>query len=147
MIAFFLFYNHGEGKLSRFSMSDEFRHCNVMTFDGSMWNLWTWTPRGINIRPAQVKSVDALFRTMRLMSSLTACIVVEIYKPHLFKFSPFGVHSCNELSRYVTGVDIGYTLTPKHLYKKLLKYGKIRNYTILKEWRRHGQPRSKGQPK
>lgn len=136
MIACFLFYNHGIGKLNRWAFSKDFKHCNVITFDGSTWNQTTWSPYGIHIRPVKVTSIDALFRSIRAIPTLTACVVVEITQPHLFSFSPFGVHSCNELSRYLTGVNIGRTFTPKHLYYKLLKYGKIRNYTILKQWRR-----------
>lgn len=136
MIAVFLFYNHGMGKLNRFSFSKDFKHCNVITYQGSTWNQVTWSPYGIHIRPVKVTSIDSFFRSLRAIRTLTACVVVEIIKPHVFAFSPFGVHSCNELSRYTAGVNIGYTFNPRGLYKKLLKYDKIRNYTVLKDWRR-----------
>lgn len=136
MIAFYMFYNHGEGKLNRLSFSKEFRHCNVITFDGSTWNQFTWSPNGIFVRRLSVINMDRLFSAIRCIPSLTACVVVEINTPCVFKNSPFGVNSCNELSRYMTAIDVGMTFNPKHLYKKLLKYGKIRNYTILMEWRR-----------
>lgn len=144
MIALYLFYNYGIGKLNLLSFSKEFVHCNVITFDGSVWMQTTWAPEGIHLRHLQVTSIDRLFRAIRLIPSLTACVVVEINTPCQFKFSPFGVQSCNELCRYMTSVDIGFTWNPKHLYKKLLKYGKIKNYSVLMDWRRqdaHGAKR------
>lgn len=139
MIAVFVFYNHGEGKLSQWSLSKEFKHCNVMVFDG-WWYQATWAIDGIDIRPVKVTNAPRLMNALRACKTVVAYVVVQIIHPHLFTWSPFGVHSCNELSRYITAINVGMTLTPKHLYKKLLKYGKISNYEILAQWRRHGRP-------
>lgn len=40
--------------------------------------------------------------------------------------------TCNEWARLISGVDIGFTLNPHHLFKKLIKFDERRNYTILK---------------
>ncbi|MDQ8039629.1 MAG: hypothetical protein REH83_04410 [Rickettsiella sp.] len=40
------------------------------------------------------------------------------------------------MCRYFSGVDVGWTFNPKHLYKELLKYKDQRNYELLAHWRR-----------
>ena len=62
-------------------------------------------------------------------------IVIDIEEKAEIAWKPFIVRSCNEIDRYISGVDVGFTFNPKHLYNKLLKYDDS-NYQILYEWRR-----------
>lgn len=56
MIAIFLFYNVATGVQARLAFSDEFRHCNVVTFDGSHWINVEFDREGIKTRVIDVPS-------------------------------------------------------------------------------------------
>ena len=70
---------------------------------------------------------------MKCIQSLTAMIVVSVGQRASIKWKPYLVRSCNELDRYISGVDVGFTFNPKHLYNKLIKYDHT-NYDILYRW-------------
>lgn len=136
MIAIFLFYNISNGPQSRLSFSKDYKHCNVITYDGKHWLLFEFDALGLHAKILKVKSFDALARGLPLIPSLTSMIAVEIKSQRKYKWRPFLVRSCNEFNRYITNVDIGFTLNPRHLHGKLIKYNAKRNFDILRQWRR-----------
>lgn len=135
MIAIFAFYEVANGVQSFLSFSRIFQHCNVITFDGDIWLNVDFDRFGIHTRRLKVKSGARLCNALKSMPILTALVVVDIAEPVGICWKPWWVRSCNELCRYLTGVDIGFTFNPAHLYKKLLKYDQS-NYTVLNAWRR-----------
>jgi hypothetical protein len=136
MIAIFLFYNVSSGPQAKLAFSKEFRHCNVITYDGKDWVLVEFDLTGLYTSVLKVTKGESLIRNLRIMKSLIAQIVVEINTRHPVRWKPWWVRSCNELDRYVTGVNIGLTFNPRHLYNKLIKYSGKRNFQILETWRR-----------
>ncbi|MBX4189675.1 hypothetical protein KW791_00035 [Candidatus Parcubacteria bacterium] len=83
-----------------------------------------------------MKEGVALIRGLKVIKELIAMVTVWIDKRARFPWKPWWVRSCNEFDRYVSGIDVGFTFNPRHLYAKLLKYDKVRNYEILQQWRR-----------
>lgn len=137
MIAYFLFYDYSTGKQAKLAFSKEFRHCNIITYDGEAWVNVEFDSTGLLTKVLDVPSGNALIRGLKSIKMLTAMIVVDIGERKKVLWKPLWGRSCNELDRYVSGVDIGLTFNPIHLYRKLLRYDGKRNYEILYAWRRH----------
>ncbi len=136
MIAIFLFYNISNGVQAKLAFSKTFRHCNIITFDGSHWINYELDSFGVHTRVLHVKDGVALIRGLKIIKQLVAMVTVWIVNRARFDWKPWWVRSCNEYNRYVGAVDIGFTFNPRHLFSKLLKYDKKRNYEILQLWRR-----------
>lgn len=136
MIVFFLFYNYASGKQAKLAFSDEFKHCNVITFDGEIWLGMDFDYQGLQTRKIQVKSVLSLVRAVKHISTLSSMLVADIGLREKISWKPWIVRSCNEFARYASGIDVGFTFNPKHLYNKMLRYDTKRNYEILYSWRR-----------
>lgn len=136
LIAVFIFYSIANGAQSKLSFSQEFKHCNIITFDGSDWIMLDFDRTGLLTRKIKCTSGDKLINSLHIIKDVTAVISVNIEKRKKIMWKPFWVRSCNEICRYASGIDIGFTFNPVHLYRKLLKYRYIRNYEILSSWRR-----------
>ncbi len=136
MIAIFIFYDVSTGIQAQLAFSSEFRHCNIITYDGEYWIAHEFDSSGFITRGLKVLSGEALVRMLRVIKSASAIVTVDIGQRPRHRWTPFVVRSCNEIDRYIAGVDIGFTFNPRHLYNKLLKYNGIRNYQILTHWRR-----------
>jgi len=139
LVAIFIFYKIATGVQAGLAFSDEFKHCNTITYDGSDWIMLDFDRTGILTRKIKCNDPNGLIRNLRVIKDVTAVITVIIKKRHKTKWKPFIVRSCNEICRYTAGINIGFTFNPVHLYKKLLKYRHTRNYEVLDAWRRkHG---------
>jgi hypothetical protein len=136
MIAIFLFYKFANGKQAWLGLSKEFKHCNVITYDGEHWINFDMDRQGIHSKVLDVPNGNALLRGLKIIKLLTAMICVNVGERKKINWKPLWVKSCNELDRYLTGVDIGFTFNPMHLHRKLIKYSGRRNYEILYAWRR-----------
>lgn len=136
LIAVFIFYNISGGVQSRLSFSEEFKHCNVITFDGRDWLMLDFDRTGFNIRTVKCKDGARLIKNLSIIKEVTAIISVSINERKKVAWKPYLVRSCNEISRYTAGIDLGFTFNPIHLYHKLLKYNRRRNYELLTHWRR-----------
>lgn len=136
MIAFIIFYGKAHGVQAALAFSSEFRHVNIITFDGRDWIMLDFDRTGLLTRKIHCTDGTQLFRSLRVLRDITAVVAVDVGERHKVCWKPFWVRSCNEIVRYASGIDIGFTFNPVHLYKKLLRYDQIRNYTILTAWRR-----------
>jgi hypothetical protein len=135
MICFFCFYNVSTGIQAKLSFSKIFKHCNIITFDGDCWIVHEFDLKGIHARRVKVFSSPSFIRGLKYIESLIGMIVVDIGERISINWKPYIVRSCNELDRYISGVDTGFTFNPKHLYNKLIKNNGS-NYEILYHWRR-----------
>ncbi len=135
MICTFCFYNISSGVQAKLAFSKEFKHCNIITFDGSSWLLTDFDTYGIHTRSVKVLSSSSLMRGLKYIDSLIAIVSVQVKSKAVFGWKPYLVRSCNELDRYISGVDTGFTFNPKHLYNKLLRNDGT-NYEVLYQWRR-----------
>ncbi len=135
MICVFCFYNVSTGIQSKLAFSKVFKHCNIITYDGSIWLATEFDLTGIHMQKVKCFSGASLLRGLKHIESLTAMIVVSVGERASICWKPYLVRSCNELDRYISGVDTGFTFNPKHLYNKLLKRDGA-NYEILYHWRR-----------
>jgi len=135
MISIFCFYNVSSGIQSKLAFSNIFKHCNIITYDGDIWIAIEFDLTGINTRHIDVYSASSLLRGLKHISSLIALVVVDVSERAKHIWKPYIVRSCNELDRYISGIDIGFTFNPKQLYNKLLK-NQGSNYDILYHWRR-----------
>lgn len=137
MIAIFLFYNKALGKQTKWNFNKEFLHCHVACCnDGVNFILFELTSNGIDHHIAPTTKATTFIRNVKRMEHLIGIVAVSVNEPPKMKWRPLWIRSCNELSRYVAGVDIGLTWNPIHLYNKLLQYDGKRNYEVLHHWRR-----------
>jgi hypothetical protein len=136
LIAIIIFYNKSHGIQAKLAFSNELRHCNVVTFDGNHWIAMDFTKEGLITRCVKVKDSIKFIHHLKSIPEATAILSVNINERHKVMWKPWLVRSCNEICRYATGVDTGWTFNPRHLYSKLIKYDSRRNYQILTHWRR-----------
>lgn len=136
LLAIVIFYNKSEGPSSRLAFSDEFRHCNVITYDGRDWVMVEYLPSGIITRVIHCESGVRLVNRLQLIPEATAIMALSINPRAKVRWFPWWVRSCNEVCRYVSGVDTGFTFNPVSLYRKLIKYDGKRNFQVLSHWRR-----------
>lgn len=135
MICIFCFYNVSSGIQAKLAFSPVFKHCNIITFDGETWIASEFDLQGIHMRRIKAHSGASLIRGLKHIESLIAMVVVDVQEKASITWKPYVTRSCNELDRYVSGVDVGFTFNPKHLYNKLLKHHGNR-YEVLYHWRR-----------
>jgi hypothetical protein len=136
LIAVIIFYNKSQGPSQRLAFSSEFRHCNTITYDGDDWIMTEFLPSGLLIRRVKCKDGPTLVEKLRIIPEATAIISLAIDPRKKVPWFPWWVRSCNEVCRYVSGADTGWTFNPWHLYRKLIKYDQRRNWTVLSHWRR-----------
>ena len=128
IIAVFIFYNIANGAQSKLSFSQEFKHCNIITYDGRDWIMLDFDRTGFLTRKIYCRDGDQLIRSLHVIQDVTAVISVNIKERVKVIWKPWLARSCNEICRYTAGIDIGFTFNPVHLYGKLLKYRIRRNY-------------------
>jgi hypothetical protein len=136
LIAVFLFYNTGIGKYSRFSFSKELVHSALLCYEGDQCILFEIAPAGFAYRILRSNDVNKNLEAIKKLPCLSAFIAVMISKKKKIKEWPFKWYTCNEVCRYFSGIDIGWTFNPKHLFNKILKYKNKRNYELLAYWSR-----------
>lgn len=136
MIAIFLFYNQAQGKQTKWILDKEFLHCNVMLNKGDGYISLEMRTNGIDHHLVPARKPMTIIRNVQRLQSVIAVICVWKKESPKVKWRPLGIRSCNEFCRFATGVDCGFTFNPVHLYKKLLKYDRKRNYEVLYTWRR-----------
>lgn len=139
LISVFIFYSKATGPQAKLAFNVEFKHCNIITFDGSDWIALDFDRTGILTRRIKCKDGASLVRNLRVIKDISAIVTVSIRERAKVSWKPFWVRSCNEICRYTSGIGLGLTFNPIHLYKKLLKYRHSKNYKVLSHWRRkHG---------
>jgi hypothetical protein len=140
MIAVFIFYKIANGIQSRLAFSKEFRHCNIITYDGDDWIMLDFDRTGLLTRKIYCMDGAQLIRNLRVIKDVTAIVTIQLEERVKVSWKPWWVRSCNEICRYASGADIGWTFNPVHLYRKLLLYSGRRNYEVIAAWRRstHG---------
>lgn len=139
LIAVFIFYSKSSGVQARLAFSEEFRHCNIITFDGQDWVMLDFDKTGLLTRRIYCTEGTSLLRHLKVIPEVSATVTVTVKERAIIGWKPWLVRSCNEICRYASGVDVGFTFNPIHLYWKLLKYRGKGNYEMLSHWRRkHG---------
>jgi len=133
MICIFVFYNAPDHKLSWFT-SKEFRHCDLYTYDGEYWLYHNLGFEGITTRVYPNTPAEKVIAAIKNLPTVTNLVTIYIHTKLNPIWKPFYIRTCNEIVRYLSGVDIGMSYNPRHLHNKLLKYGDSRNYEILERW-------------
>ena len=136
MIAVFLFYNQGIGKYRIFNFSQQFVHCALLCYESDRCILFEIAPTGFIYRILKSNDVNKNLNAIKKLPSLSAFIAVLVKEKKKVKEWPIKWYTCNEVCRYFSGIDIGWTFNPKFLFKKLMKFKDKRNYELLSCWRR-----------
>jgi hypothetical protein len=137
-IAVFIFYNKATGWQKIFNFSEKFRHLKVITYDGETMISHALNASGMHTEIIRNKNVTKLVSLLKRIPEVSAVVVASIEKRAAHVWKPLLFRSCSEHVRLITGIDTGWTLNPRHFYRKLLS--KKRNYKILINWRQeHGQ--------
>ena len=137
MIAIFLFFNKGLGKFVNFIRDKNFLHSAVICYRGDVPILLEISRSGIAYRVLKTEDMAKLMEKITLMPNLTHYVAVRIKKEAFIQELPIRFFTCNELCRFFTGVDIGLTLSPKHLFQKLVDF-KNKNFFVRNVWSRNG---------
>jgi hypothetical protein len=135
MICIFCFYNISTGVQAKLAFDENFKHCNLITYDGEIWLVHEFDLFGIHTMNIKAHSLKSILRGIKVIPSLIATVAVCIDERAAVKWKPYIVRSCNEIDRYLSGVNVGFTFNPKHLYNKLLRRDG-NGYEILSVWRR-----------
>ena len=138
MIAVFFFYNECDTSFHRIlSFSKHFKHVNLLMYDGDMSYFIQSGKHGLDIKAYNCDDIVSTINNFRLHKNCSAVVSTSISQRRNISNFPFGGIVCNEVCRYVSGIDIGLTLNPKHLYNKLLSKNKSnKNFDILYTWRK-----------
>ncbi len=110
MIAAFLFYNQGIGKYGRFSFSKELVHCALLCYEGDQCILFEIAPAGFAYRILRSHDVNKNLEAIKKLPALSAFIAVMVKEKKKIKEWPFKWYTCNEVCRYFSGVDVGWTI-------------------------------------
>lgn len=127
MLALFVFAERNTLLLNR-----ELSHVHVVTYTGDMLVSTSLVQSGI-ISSAFSGDLAKVISKYKRIKSVSAIVCVDVVPSQMRSLS---IMSCNEVARFAARCDIGFTLTPCHLHRKLLRLDKKRNYTILMQWRR-----------
>ena len=137
MIVTFFFYDKNYGLNKHLAFSRDIKHCNVVTYDGSDFVLTYFNHKGIiNKVIKQDQMSDIINKKISLDKHVSAIVSVWVETRKKRMWSPLILRTCNEISRLVSGVAMGPTFNAKHLYNKLNKLDKKRNFIIDYSWRR-----------
>jgi hypothetical protein len=131
-LVLFVFYNKGQG-IQQIFTSKGIKHCNVICFCNG-YLLFETDKHGITYRSMSFESWDDILNCFKSVKSVHGLILTKINEKKNISWFPLWMRTCNELCRYVTGIDVGFTLNPTHLVKKLLKYDNRTNYEIINQW-------------
>lgn len=134
-LAIFLFYNKATGKQAFLSFNETIKHVNVIVYDGTQPVLIDMDKTGIKTRVLRITDVNKILSNIKRIPILTSIIVAYIDKRAASAWRPWWVRSCNEIARHATGINVGFTFNPIHLYNKLLQCDGT-DYDILTHWRR-----------
>lgn len=135
MIATFIFYNYSNSLCRIWSLNTPYKHVDVLIKDDDNV-LKVILFRGKNIKIKKLSNVNyfRFIQKLKALKSINALVTVNVKEKVTSR--AMTVSSCNELARILTGIDIGFTLNPGSLYKKLLKYDYLRNYGVINAWKR-----------
>lgn len=136
MIYVYLFYKVSSGLPERLCLSKDFKHVDHISYDGSVWVSYRFNRMGMQTDSKTDLDIHRYLRLIKRNTNVSAYVVISQSSAYRRRWFPFLIRSCNEFSRLLTGLSFGFTLTPRHLYKKLLKYDGKGNYRIIASWRR-----------
>ena len=122
--------------MNLFTFSKHFKHVDVYANNGTGWVGFRLSSSGLTYAMTGQISGDDLTRLACEAHTAEAVIVADVGEPAKFKWCPLTIPMCNEFARLISGVNIGFSWSPRHLYNKLLRYDQTRNYEIIYKWRR-----------
>jgi hypothetical protein len=100
-----------------------------------VWRRMNFDHEGIGFKTTSF-SIEQIYKILYRSKSIKSFLVINITEPRNITPCAVIISSCNEICRLVSGVDIGLTITPSGLYKKLVKYDGERNYRIVRRMER-----------
>lgn len=122
--------------MNLFTFSKHFKHVDIYLYDGKYWIGFRMGSDGVTYAVSGFTSGMDLINKALKIPEAEALIAVDIFHRAYFGWQGITIPMCNELARALSGLDIGFTWNPGHLYRKLLKYDGERNYEIFYQWRR-----------
>lgn len=128
-----LFFDKSSFCWSRFLKG--FKHCALLVFDGQTVLFYGMHTDKILMRTNICNDFDQYINYLLNIKSLVSYVILEVHKPKSIN-GFIKVLTCNELIRMSTGINVGFTLTPNHLYKKIC-LNVSPNYTIIRLWNRN----------
>lgn len=135
MLAIFLFYDKSDVVQARISPPD-FKHVNCVLNEGDHWVLFDMDAAGLSHHVYKIKDGAALIRNLKRLESLTHLVCVDIGERKRRKWLPWCINTCHQQIVRMCGLDVGWSVTPKGFYNKLIKHNGRRNFDIILRWQR-----------
>lgn len=146
MLVIFAFTNEPKGTKIPYTLHKDFQSVYIFAFSDYRWIKFYFDKRGIQHKETN-RTAGKLLSILKRQHKVKTILIADVENPVSGWYFPLMIQSCNEIMRYLTGVDVGVTLNPFHLYRKLLKYDKKRNYSILFEWTKNGRSKIRERPR
>ncbi len=122
MHAIIIFYNQGESKLNSWFLHPDFQHVDAFFYQYEGWWVNRLTHRGLTLKKSSFDHGLDIINKATTLATTTHIIMMDIcWTSNRIVVPPY-IITCNEIARYITKVNIGFTLTPYHFYSKLIKY-------------------------
>lgn len=147
MICLILFYDKSHCTLANIWPSPV-KHVELVAYAKTGCLYYNPAKNGLGVRSLNEQHPDDLFYTFTRTKNLIHALMIDVDQRNLPR-SPLIIYSCNEMIRSIAAIDVGFTLSPGHLYRKLLSYQHTSNYNLLMSWsRKNGwrQKRASTQP-
>lgn len=130
------FSNVCEGTPGVFVTNSPMKHCEIFTYHGDLWVHFKTGKHGIEYQIYKNSDLQYIVNMLQKIDKVQAILHIEQRYSASFNWLPYVSSNCNEFVRFIGGLDIGYTRTPYHLFKKLVKYDGTTNYRIRMKWER-----------
>lgn len=130
MEAIIVFKSNTNCKTTIYTREKRFLRCELYIRRIGIWYHYRFGTDGLLFWPFGQSSAD-VYDKAQSDDNTTEVIFLQHIRHVLPTWKPLMIPTCNEFTRLITGVDIGFTFNPIHLFKKLLKYDSIRNYHIV----------------
>ena len=122
--------------MNLFTFSKYFKHVDIYIYEKGEWIGIRMGSEGITFAISGYQGAQQIIDAARELNNIEAIMGVEMKERTTFCWQPITIPMCNEIARAVTGIDTGFTWSPRHLYNKLLKYDGITNFEVFYHWRR-----------
>src|SRR5580700_8668712 len=76
LIAVFIFYKIASGVQAKLAFNADFKHCNVITYDGSDWIMLDFDQSGLLTRKIKCENGSKLVKSLPIIQDVTATLIL-----------------------------------------------------------------------
>jgi len=137
-LAIILFHNKSNIFWTRFLR--DYKHVSCVCFDDYNWINFdcAWPLSRINYAILKPIPIEELLNGFRQNPTISSYVCMDIDDAvYIRRWYGLMINSCVEFVKRITGINVGFTLTPKGLLKKIICNHAKNNYRIINLWERN----------